>query len=179
MVESTNIRELKGIGEKTAISLLVKYGSLDGLYENIESVTGKTKEKLLADKDNAYMSYEIATIYRDVPLEINISDIKYLGNTPKIAEIYEELEFYSLLKNLKTENLEEKKQEKLNFKEVKSLEEININDDCAIYLELDNDNYHQSHIIGMGIYNKDNALYISSELLKQNPNFFNNINYFN
>ena len=57
---SDHIPGVKGIGEKTAINLLVKYGSLDGLYENIDSVTGKTKEKLIEDKDNAYMSYDLA-----------------------------------------------------------------------------------------------------------------------
>lgn len=48
---SDHIPGVKGIGEKTAINLLAKYGSLDDLYKNIESVTGKTKEKLLADKE--------------------------------------------------------------------------------------------------------------------------------
>lgn len=61
---SDHIPGVKGIGEKTAISLLAKYGTLDDLYANIDSVTGKTKEKLLADKDNAYMSYDLATIYK-------------------------------------------------------------------------------------------------------------------
>ena len=173
---SDNIPGVKGIGEKTALKLLHEYKTLDGIYENIDNIKGALQTKLINDKENAYMSYEIATIYRDVPLEINIPDIKYLGNTPKLLEIYEDLEFYSLLKNLKVENKEELKEEKLEFKEVKSIDEININEDAAIYLELDNDNYHQSNIVGMGIYNKNNALYINSDLLKQNPEFLNKVN---
>ena len=74
---SDHIPGVKGIGEKTAISLLAKYGSLDELYNNIDSVSGKTKEKLLADKDNAYMSYDLATIYRDVPIDFTLEDCKY------------------------------------------------------------------------------------------------------
>ena len=172
---SDNIPGVKGIGEKTALKLLHDYKTLDGIYENIDNIKGATHDKLVNDKDNAYMSYEIATIYRDVPLEISIPDIKYLGNTPKLSEIYEDLEFYSLLRNLNVEKTEIK-EEKLEFKEIKNLNEININDDCAIYLELDKDNYHQANIIGMGVYNKNKALYINEDLLKQNPDFLTKVN---
>ncbi|MBQ9071586.1 MAG: hypothetical protein IJY25_00305 [Bacilli bacterium] len=172
---SDNIPGVKGIGEKTALKLLHEYKTLDGVYENIESIKGATQSKLIADKDNAYMSYEIATIYRDVPMEINIPDIKYLGNTSKLASIYEELEFFSLLKNLKKEKIIEDNNT-IDFKEITNIKDINITSDCAIYLELDNTNYHQSNIVGMGVYNKDNALYISGDLLKQNPEFLNKVN---
>ena len=121
------------------------------------------------------MSYEIATIYRDVPLEINIPDIKYLGNTPKLSDIYEELEFYSLIKNLKKEEVIEDNKT-IEFKEITNINDINILDDCAIYLELDNTNYHQAKIVGMGVYNENNALYISGDLLKQNPEFLVSVN---
>ncbi|MBQ8901877.1 MAG: hypothetical protein IJY87_02275 [Bacilli bacterium] len=76
---SDNIPGVKGIGEKTALKLLQEYGSLDGIYENIDNIKGKTQEKLLADKDNAYMSYEIATIYREVPINIDFEEFKYNG----------------------------------------------------------------------------------------------------
>jgi len=172
---SDNIPGVKGIGEKTALKLLHDYKTLDGIYENIDNIKGALQTKLINDKENAYMSYEIATIYKDVPLEININDIKYLGNTPKLADIYNDLEFYSLLRNLNN-NIEEVKEEKINFKEIKDINEININENSAIYLELDNDNYHKANIIGMGVYNKNTALYINSDLLKQNPEFLNKVN---
>lgn len=171
---SDNIPGVKGIGEKTALKLLHDYKTLDGVYENIDSIKGATKEKLISDKDNAYMSYEIATIYKDVPMDINIPDIKYLGPTNKLKDIYEELEFFSLLKNLDTKK--EEQHEELKYKEVKDLSEINITRDCAIYLELDDTNYHKANIIGMGVYNEDNALYISNDLLKQNPEFLSKVN---
>jgi len=161
---SDNIPGVKGIGEKTALKLLKEYKTLDGIYENIDSIKGSLHDKLVLDKDNAYMSYEIATIYKDVPMEINIPDIKYLGPTENLAIMYEDLEFYSFLKNIK----KEEKLEKIDYKVVSSLDEINIKDECAIYLELDGDNYHTSNIIGMGVYNKDNAYYISGDLLKEN-----------
>ena len=172
---SDNIPGVKGIGEKTALKLLKQYKTLDGIYENIDNIKGAVHNKLVEDKDNAYMSYEIATIYRDVPMEINIDDIKYLGPTDKLSSIYEDLEFYSFLKNIKKE-IKEEKVEKIDYKVAINLDEIDIKEDCAIYLELDGTNYHTSNILGMGIYNKDTAYYVDGKLLKENPDFLSNIN---
>ena len=98
---SDNIPGVKGIGEKTAISLLSKYQTLDNLYAHIDEVTGKTKEKLLNDKENAYMSYDLATIYRDVPLDFTLEDLKYGGiNQKEYIDILKELEFKSLLRKV-------------------------------------------------------------------------------
>ena len=98
---SDNIPGVKGIGEKTALKLLQEHKSLDGIYNNIDKITGKTKEKLENDKQNAYMSFELATIYKEVPLEFDIEDIKYRGyDTDKYVELLNELEFYSLLKKI-------------------------------------------------------------------------------
>ncbi len=166
---SDNIPGVKGIGEKTALKLLHDYKTLDGVYENIDKIKGATKEKLLNDKNNAYMSYEIATIYKDVPIDINIQDIKYIGPRDGLENIYNELEFYSLLKNLKKDTIE--KEEKTEYKEVNDIKELDNIKECSIYLEVDNSNYHSSNIIGMGVYTKDNSYYISDKILKLNPNF--------
>ena len=168
---SDNIPGVKGIGEKTALKLLKEYKTLDGIYENIDYIKGSLHDKLVSDKDNAYMSYEIATICKDVPLEINISDTKYLGPNDNLSNIFEDLEFYSFLKNIK----KEVKEEKLEYKVVTNIDEINIKDKCAIYLELDGTNYHTSNIIGMGVYNKECAYYISGDLLKESSDFLTNI----
>ncbi|MBW5410300.1 DNA polymerase I, partial [Brachyspira hampsonii] len=63
---SDNIPGVKGVGEKTALKLLEEYKSLDGIYENIDSIKGKVQEKLIESKDMAYMSYKLATIERDI-----------------------------------------------------------------------------------------------------------------
>ena len=89
---SDNIPGVKGIGEKGALKLLQEYKTLDGIYENIEDIKGKTKEKLMQDKENAYFSYELATIYKEVPLEINLEDTYYEGpNIEELNKIYNEL----------------------------------------------------------------------------------------
>lgn len=166
---SDNIPGVKGIGEKTALKLLQEYKTLDGIYEHIDEIKGKTKEKLEQDKDNAYMSYEIATIYKEVPIAINIDELKYLGSTEKLNSLYEELEFYSFLKK------EKKKEEDINITIVDDVSKIKIDKECAIYLELDGTNYHNSNIIGIGIYNKDVAYYIKNIT---NLDFLNGVDVF-
>ena len=167
---SDNIPGVKGIGEKTALKLLQTYSSLDGVYESIDNISGKLKEKLINDKENAYMSYDLATIYTKVPLEINLEDIKYKEcDKEKLISIYEDLEFYSFLKKIK----ETKKEITLSYKIVDNINDVCINIDSAIYLEILGNNYHTSKILGVAIYNKENAYYIPYDVLKQNPSVLN------
>ena len=91
---SDNIPGVKGIGEKTALKLLQQYKTLDGIYENIDNISGKTREKLENDKEMAYISYDIATIEKNVPLDFDIEDTLYKGPTEGLTTLYEELEFY-------------------------------------------------------------------------------------
>ncbi len=160
---SDNIPGVKGIGEVTALKLLREYGSLDSIYENIEKIKGALKEKLVSDKENAYLSYELATIVKDVPVEISLDDIKYHGPIHKeLNSLYEDLEFYSFLKKEKIE-IEEVKP--LNIKIVDSVSQINISKASSIYIELLGDNYHTSEILGMAIYNSEEALYVPASLI--------------
>lgn len=91
---SDNIPGVKGIGEKTALKLLEEYDTLDNIYKNIDSIKGKIQEKLIADKDNAYMSYELATIKREVEeLNIDYKEIeKNKINIDEVNKILDDLE---------------------------------------------------------------------------------------
>lgn len=74
---SDNIPGVKGIGEKTAVPLIQKYGSIENLYEHIEEIDKKAvKEKLIAGKENCFLAKTLVTIKTDVPLEITPQDIK-------------------------------------------------------------------------------------------------------
>ncbi len=160
---SDNIPGVKGIGEKTALKLLQEYKSLENLYDNVENVTGKTKEKLINDKENAFMSKNIATIYRDVPLNINLEDLKFdLKDDTKLKEIYNELEFYSLLKT----TIVKKEEVKIEYKEITSISELNLNEKIAIYLELDNENYHKANQVCLTITDGKNNYYVKKDLIK-------------
>ena len=164
---SDNIPGVKGIGEKTALKLLHEYKSLDGIYENIDSIKGSIHDKLVNDKENAYNSYELATIYKDVPLDITIDDLKVKEpDTESLYKKYEELEFYSLIKKLNVSKKVEKEIVKEKYKLVEKIEDIEINNESAFYIELDESNYHLANIVSMTIYNKNDAYYIKKDLIK-------------
>ena len=162
---SDNIPGVKGVGEKTALKLLQQYKTLDGVYEHIDEVKGKLHEKLVDDKDNAYMSYKIATIVRDVPMEISIPDIKYRGNdVEKLNDIYEELEFYSLLKKIHLQRNKEDK--KLETKIIQNVEEICLTKDTAVYIEILGTNYHRDKVLGLALYNDQEYYFVPPHLIK-------------
>ena len=97
---SDNIPGVKGIGEKTAKALLQKFGSLDGVYENLEdaSIKPKMREKLVADKENAYLSYELATIVPEAPIDfMPVDAIVQPYNKPALYELFQKLEFVKLI----------------------------------------------------------------------------------
>lgn len=173
---SDNIPGVKGVGEKTALKLLHEYKTLDGIYENADNIKGKLGEKIRNDKENAYKSYHLATIVKDVPMEITIEDTKYKGeNREELNKIYEDLEFYSFLKK---ENKKEEPKKEVKIQIIKNIDDIKINGDVAVYLEVFGQNYHKSPILGMGVYNEEVAYFISPEILKQNPKFLKeNIKY--
>ena len=78
---SDNIPGVAGVGEKTAAALIQNFGSLDGIYDNIEDkrISKGVREKLLRDKDNAYLSRRLARIFTEVPIIDSLDEIEYKG----------------------------------------------------------------------------------------------------
>ncbi len=74
---SDNIPGVPGIGEKSALAMIEKYGNLDGIYANINDFTGKTKEKMENGKESAYLSQFLATINTEVPIECKIEECEF------------------------------------------------------------------------------------------------------
>ena len=172
---SDNIPGVKGIGEKTAIQLLSKYGSLDGVYEHLNEISPKTREKLENDKDNAYKSYNLATIYREVPLDFQLEDCKYMGYNPsEFKKQLEELEFYSLLKKLDFSSTSLEKEEKVEDKEI-VIEDINSFSlkDYSFYVETRGSVYSKSTILGVGIYDGEKGYFISPNEIEKYKELFN------
>jgi len=98
---SDNILGVKGIGEKTASSLLQKYGTIEGVYENIAEIKGSIKEKLERDKMQAIQSKSLATIRTDVPVELNLEEAKtHEFDRTKLVRLFQELTFFSLIKRI-------------------------------------------------------------------------------
>ena len=156
---SDNIPGVKGIGEKTALKLLTTYGSLSSIYEHIDEIKGSVKDKLIQNKDNAYMSYDIATIYKDVPLNVELEELAYIPKDKnELYKIYNELEFYSLIKESNNKEENSNNIENINYIN-KSKQEIN-DDIISLYIDLDNNNYHNANILGFAIYNNSISSYI-------------------
>ena len=167
---SDNIPGVKGIGEKTAINLIKEYGSLENLYDKIDTVKGKTKDKLIEDKDNAFFSKELATIYREVPIPYTFEDLKIDSyNTKDLIKLYEELEFNSLIKKLKeTEtSIEKESKDEIQYNNVEKIDKP-----FAFYLELTNDNYHIGEVIGLSIYDGTKSYYLTKEEIIKNKAIF-------
>src|SRR4026207_1935745 len=99
--KSDNIPGVAGVGEKTAITLLEKYKTLDGIYEHIDKVENRWKTKLEANKDNAYLSRDLAQIRIDLDIKLDLDHAKAHDlNIPAIEAFFKELEFRTLLKTL-------------------------------------------------------------------------------
>ena len=97
---SDNIPGVKGIGEKTAKNLLLKFGTLDGVYEHLDDpiIKPKMRENLVTYKDNAYLSYELATIVPEAPIEFEPKDAIVMPyNRPALYELFQRLEFVRLI----------------------------------------------------------------------------------
>ncbi len=110
---SDNIPGVPGIGEKGAVKLLNEFGDLDGIYANIDKISGAIKTKLEAGKESAYMSKELAKIMFDAP--VKLEEMKpFELEEDKVVAALKKLEFYSLISKFglkvgqKTEEVEQK-----------------------------------------------------------------------
>ncbi|HUF06748.1 MAG TPA: DNA polymerase I [Candidatus Binatia bacterium] len=98
---SDNIPGVPGVGEKTAISLLQQFGTLDGIYEHFDEVKGKMRERLAEHRSSAFMSREVGRIVCDLPVELELDEAR-TGRYDRraVAQRLRELEFRSLIDRL-------------------------------------------------------------------------------
>lgn len=98
---SDNIPGVAGIGKKTAAMLLEEYGTLENIYNNLNNIKPTIAKKLEANKNNAFMSKKVATLFFDVPINLDwaVADINDI-NLQKVAQILKKLEFSSLVNRL-------------------------------------------------------------------------------
>ena len=173
---SDNIKGVKGIGEKTALKLLGDYGSLENLYNNIDSIKGKTQEKLIEGKNDAFESYELATIYKQVPLPFELEDLKYEGiKQEELYKILNELEFHSLMKKY---NFKKEKEAIKSKKEItqKDISKFKCDKPFSYYIEVTGEGYSKSQILGISIYDGENVYFIDEkDILKYKDYFKSNV----
>ena len=178
--KSDNIPGVPGIGEKTGIKLLKEFGNMENLYENIDSVGGKkTKESLIEYKSTAFLSRELGKIIRNVPLEQSLEELRVEEpDWERLEEIYNKLEFNSLLSKIPKDQLSETEGSyEPKYKIIKNdnyktiIEEINQEESFTFKFLFEEENYIKSNILGMGIKIGNNTAYYISFLENNTDNF--------
>lgn len=166
--KSDNIPGVTKIGEKTGLKLLIEHGSLDGIYENIDSMkASKMKENLIADKEQAFLSRTLATIDTNAPIEIGLDDLIYEG--PKVEELgqfYDDMGFKQLRAQLGTSAEEEVSA--VEFQTVTELTEDMLRADQFFYFEILGENYHREDLVGLAWGDKE-QIYVGGPELLDSP----------
>lgn len=163
--KSDNIPGVPGVGEKTALKLIREFGNVEGVYNNIESISGKKlKENLIDNKEMAFLSRKLGEIVTSVPLDFAIEDLLIKEeNTKELKNIYENLEFKSLISKL---NINESDLDvdmaKYEISSVVSIEEIQKMAEEArnigkiSFKILTEENYFKEEPICLGVKTKNN-----------------------
>lgn len=147
---SDNIPGVRGIGEKTAIDLVARFGTIDSIYEKLDKldIRDSVKTKLRDGKEDAYISKWLATINQQVPIDINLDSFAIREyNRGELLKLFEELEFNKLIARLnleKEEKLTEKIETEIYTGNLKDLEKELVGNPCAICTS--------SELEGIGIY---------------------------
>ena len=166
--KSDNIPGVTKIGEKTGLKLLTEFGSLEGIYDHIDSMkASKMKENLIADKEQAFLSRTLATIDTQAPIEIGLDDIVYQG--PRIEELgqfYDDMGFKQLRAQLGTTNTQE--EEVLDFQIVSEVSSAMFKKDQFFYFEILGENYHREEVVGLAWGDKD-GIYVGGPELLDSP----------
>lgn len=174
---SDNYPGVAGVGPKRAVDLITQYGSVEGVYDHIDEITAKKlKEHLVEDHDNALLSKKLATINRDAPVDLQLSDLTYQGpDMDALVAFYQQMDFRTFLKKLSING--EAPAAVPGLQDIDytvltadNLGSIDITDECAFYLEMDGDNYHLADFVGFAIGQQDHW-WVSrdTQLLQQAP----------
>ncbi len=172
---SDNIPGVPGIGEKTALSIIKKYKSIDELYkcvdENTDDLKGKQREKIVENRDLAYLSRTLGTINVSSPIDTDIDELKIKKwDDQKVLDIFKELRFNRFIERFNLEENKEIVNKKEDFKsqniDDEKLKEVLINAEenkiLYFYLEFKNDENSiiKKNVKSISIYDKDkNVVY--------------------
>ncbi len=118
---SDNVPGIKGVGKKTALELINKFGSLEEIYKRLDSIKPSLKKKLVEAKEDAYLSKELVTVKKDVDIPLELENFKIAPpDWEALKKLYIELEFSSLLKELP----QEKGDKSGTYMAIRNLEEL-------------------------------------------------------
>lgn len=172
---SDNLPGVSGVGPKTAIKLLLEYGSLENIFANVDNIKGKLHDALLNDQDVALRSKRLATLYLDVDLGIEVADTIYQEpNKVLLRNFYEKLDFKSFIDKLGDISIDEgssKDDIKIDinyyYNETNKLkEDLKTADKVLVEVELTGENYHKEKLLGLAVVVNNNGYFIESNLLE-------------
>lgn len=173
---SDNIPGIPGVGEKTALKLLHQYGSVEEVLDHADELKGKMKEKVQTHADDARMSKDLATIFREVPMELSLEEMAFSGYEGEaLAAMFQKLEFKSLLDKMDFAGGEADTGEASEGIEVSitSLDENNLDSFIgqlpgmkSVYVEAVGDNPHWSEVVGATFSDGSASYYAPLSLLK-------------
>ena len=192
---SDNIPGVPGVGEKTALNLIKHYRTIENLYKEVENnenlldVKGKLKEKILDNKELAFLSKELGTIDRNVPIEVNVEDLKIQEwNKSEVYNLFKYLKFNRFIErfNMQEEYSNNEKSEEKFLKEIitdkEKIQQIikDIENEKEIiyyldYIEGNLDSIINKTISSITLYNKKNNIYSFISLEENGINLFKNI----
>lgn len=166
---SDNIPGVPGIGEKTGLKLIQDFGSIDGVYENIDKVTGKKRvENLVDNKELAYLSKKLGTIITDADFDVELEDLKYEDvDVEKLVPLLAKYEFTSFLNKYSSDymNGEEEREDYeyqlldgSNFDEV--IDRIRDDKTFAFKFIIENEDYMRDEILYLGLKTQNSMPYI-------------------
>ena len=183
---SDNIPGVAGVGPKTATELLLKFGSLDGIYENLAdaSIRPKLREKLETSRDSAYMSYDLATIRCEAPIDFEPKDALIQPyNRPELYKLFQKLEFVKLIDKYGLRGAELELEKTAVVTKIEALPRVDVMPDavdcCAVYLAEDGSlglawekgacvlTPMEAQMGGIDLQNKDLILHDSKSLTHQ------------
>lgn len=160
---SDNIPGIPGVGEKTAIKLLHEYGSVEEVLANVDKIAGKMQERIREHADSARMSKQLATIYREVPMELKLDELKYDGyEGPTLAAMFRKLEFKSLLDKMDLSGADAAAEPAQEAIEVDLIDRQRLGglpdalgDAASVHIEVAGDNPHTAELIGLAFHTAD------------------------
>ena len=150
---SDNLSGIKGIGPKSACSLLEKYDTLENIINHVDDLKGKQAELIKEGADVGLTCKKLATLVRDIDLEFSLNDLaKCEYNVSNLISFFEEVEFNSFIKKLKSDANEEKGNiDIIDYIKVDASTNFDNVKECYLDLEVFGDNYYNGNVLGLAI----------------------------
>ncbi|MDF2721992.1 MAG: polA2, partial [Paenibacillus sp.] len=169
---SDNIPGIPGVGEKTALKLLHQYGSVEQVLASVDDISGKLQGTIREHEGSARMSKELATIFRDVPMEMKLDELAYPGfDGPTLGAMFRKLEFRQLLEKMDLSSGQAAEEQPAIEVEIVGRERLGVladrlGDVDAIHVEVVGENPHVSSILGLALHTKSgDHLFVAADLL--------------